>query len=39
MWIVCKADNSHEMSGLISYENYKQLIKMSSAAVDEHFVG
>ena len=32
IWIVCLADNSYEMSGLISFEKLKKM-KMSSAAV------
>ena len=36
MWIVCLADDSHEISRLIIFENYKKkkkIVKMSSAAV------
>ena len=34
MWIVCLADESHEMSRLIFYEKYKKkYFKVSSAAI------
>ena len=33
MWIICLADDSHEMSRLIFSEKYNKKIKMSSPAV------
>ena len=33
MWIVCQADNSHEMSRLVLSEKKKKKKKLSSAAV------
>ena len=33
MWIVCQADDSHEISRLVFFEKLKKYFKMSSAAV------
>ena len=33
MWIVCQADDSHEISRLVFFEKLKKKLKMLSAAV------